>query len=85
MLYSEPIVAFLSLLSGFSDALIFTGLDSYGMVMSKWNFSKIEIGLSFAPLAIGYIICFLAFLPVYYRDRKLMRNGEKYKPERRLW
>lgn len=52
-LITEPIVTFLSLLSGFSDALIFTGLDSFSLVLSKWNFSVIAVGLSFIPLLIG--------------------------------
>lgn len=85
MLYSEPIVGFLSLLSGFSDALIFTGLDSYGMVMAKWHFSPIMVGLSFIPLALGYIIAYGSFLPVYRRDQKTMRDKKPYPPERRLW
>ena len=48
-LLTEPIVTFLSLLSGFSDALIFTGLDSFGMVLAKWNFGHVAVGLSFIP------------------------------------
>ena len=52
-LVTEPIVTFLSLLSGFSDALIFTGLDSFPLVLSKWNFSVIAVGLAFIPLLIG--------------------------------
>jgi len=85
MLYSEPIVLFLSLLSGFSDALIFTGLDSYGMVMAKWNFSPIMVGLSFISLALGYVIAYVSFLPVYARDQKRIRDGKPYPPEQRLW
>lgn len=52
-LLTEPIVTFLSLLSGFSDALIFTGLDSFPLVLSKWRFSVIAVGLAFIPLLIG--------------------------------
>lgn len=52
-LVTEPIVTFLSLLSGFSDALIFTGLDSFPLVLSKWNFSVIAVGSAFIPLLIG--------------------------------
>jgi hypothetical protein len=48
-LITEPVVAFLSLLSGFSDALIFTGLDSFALVLSKWNFTPSQVGLSFIP------------------------------------
>ncbi|KAK6413923.1 hypothetical protein LTR95_017798 [Oleoguttula sp. CCFEE 5521] len=46
-LLTEPIVAFLSLLSGFSDALIFTGLNSFGMVLTLWGFGPVPTGLSF--------------------------------------
>ena len=69
-LTTEPIVLFLSLLSGFSDALIFTGLDSFPLVLDQWHFSKIAVGLSFIPLMIGYFVAYGMFLPVYRRDRK---------------
>ena len=85
-LATEPIVLFLSLLSGFSDALIFTGLDSFPMVLDLWNFSKIAVGLAFIPLLIGYLLGYLSFLPVYRRDRKVLRNKpDSFMPERRLW
>jgi MFS family permease len=48
-LLTEPVVGFLSLLSGFSDALIFTGLDSFGLVLAKWEFSPSQVGLAFLP------------------------------------
>lgn len=47
MFFREPIVLLLSLLSGFSDALIFTFLESFQPVFKQWNFSTIEIGLAF--------------------------------------
>ena len=56
-LITEPIVTFLSLLSGFSDALIFTGLDSFPLVLSKWNFSTIQVGLAFIALLVGCKHC----------------------------
>ena len=85
-MYTEPIVLFLSLLSGFSDALIFAGLDSFPLVLAKWDFSVIATGLAFIPLLIGYILAYASFLPVYWRDRKQMRTDRaRYPPERRLW
>ncbi len=48
MFFCEPIVLFLSLLSGFSDALIFTFLDSFQPVFEQWGFSTVQIGLSFS-------------------------------------
>jgi hypothetical protein len=49
MFIREPIVLWLSLLSGFSDALIFTFLQSYEPVYKQWNFNTITIGLAFIP------------------------------------
>lgn len=37
--FAEPIVLCLSLLSGFSDALIFTFLDAFGAVFGQWGFT----------------------------------------------
>lgn len=47
MFVREPIVLLLSLLSGFSDALIFTFLEAFQPVLQQWGFSTIQIGLSF--------------------------------------
>jgi len=49
MFVREPIVLCLSLLSGFSDALIFTFLESYTPVFKQWNFSIVQTGLAFIP------------------------------------
>ncbi|KAL1583209.1 hypothetical protein WHR41_07963 [Cladosporium halotolerans] len=86
-LLTEPVVAFLSLLSGFSDALIFTGLDSFALVLSKWNFTPSQVGLSFVSLLLGYVLSCLFFIPFYINDRRAMRaaGGEHgIKPERRM-
>lgn len=49
MFVREPIVLWLSLLSGFSDSLIFTFLASYALVYEQWGFGTIAVGLSFIP------------------------------------
>ena len=85
-LFTEPIVLFLSLLSGFSDALIFTGLDSFPLVLGLWHFSKIGIGLAFFGLLLGYVVGTASFLPVYRHDIRVLREApDTFKPERRLW
>lgn len=85
LLCTEPIVGFLSLLSGFSDALIFTGLYSYTLVLAKWHFSPIATGLAFTPLLIGYLLAYASFLPIYARDiRDLRHSPATFPPERRL-
>lgn len=49
MFVREPIVLCLSLLSGFSDALIFTFLASYKLVYEQWGFGPVDTGLAFIP------------------------------------
>jgi hypothetical protein len=49
MFFTEPIVLWLSLLSGFSDALIFTFLQSFQPVYEQWGFGTIGISLAFIP------------------------------------
>ena len=56
MFLTEPIVLTLSLLSGFSDALIFMFIQSFALVYKQWEFTDYQIGLAFMPLLIGYII-----------------------------
>ena len=54
MFFTEPIVLWLSLLSGFSDALIFTFLQSFELVYKQWGFETIQIGLAFVPLVLSF-------------------------------
>lgn len=56
MFLTEPIVLTLSLLSGFSDALIFMFIQSFGLVYTQWSFNDIQVGLAFIPLLIGYLM-----------------------------
>lgn len=49
MFLTEPIVLCLSLLSGFSDALIFTFLEAYTPVFKQYNFTDVQQGLAFIP------------------------------------
>lgn len=87
MLVTEPIVLLLSLLSGFSDALIFSFLESYAYVYGpeSWNFSKTQLGLAMIPLLVGYILAYFSFYPVIRRDWKAQCRGRELPPERRLW
>lgn len=76
MFVKEPIVLFLSLLSGFSDALIFMFLEAYGEVYAQWNFGIIAKGLTFIPLAIGYIIAYGLHYWDINRQRRLAATGK---------
>ena len=88
MFLTEPIVLTLSLLSGFSDALIFMFLQSYSLVYDQWGFSAYQVGLAFLPLLIVYFIAWFSFFPDIARNKKQRRdnpNDEHAQYESRLW
>ncbi|OQD64918.1 hypothetical protein PENPOL_c007G03085 [Penicillium polonicum] len=74
MFLREPIVLFLSLLSGFSDALIFVFTESFTLVFEQWSFSVLAVGLTFASILIGYVIAYIIFLPDIHRQIQTRRQ-----------
>jgi MFS family permease len=88
MFITEPIVLVLSLLSGFSDALIFMFIQSFSLVYKQWGFSTVALGLAFIPIGLGYFIAWLLFIPSIKRniaERKAKPNDERAQYESRLW
>ncbi|KAL5340769.1 major facilitator superfamily domain-containing protein [Aspergillus crustosus] len=88
MFLTEPIVLTLSLLSGFSDALIFMFIQSFGLVYDQWNFGTVALGLSFIPILVGYFIAWASFIPVIKRNARERRekpDDEHTQYESRLW
>jgi MFS family permease len=86
MFFREPIVLCLSLLSGFSDMLIFIFLESFKLVYGQWDFGPIQIGLAFLPISIGYLLGYAIFIPRFFHERKIRRRDpNKLLPEARLW
>ncbi|KAI5924613.1 major facilitator superfamily domain-containing protein [Camillea tinctor] len=88
MFITEPIVSVLSALSGFSDALIFMQIQSFGLVFKQWNFTKIDTGLAFLPIGIAYVLAFLIFIPIIRRNRALRQKhpqSEHAQYESRMW
>ncbi|KAI0338461.1 MFS general substrate transporter [Trametopsis cervina] len=86
MFLTEPIVLCLSLLSGFSDALIFTFLEGFGPVFKQWNFTPGTTGLAFVPIMIGYFLAYASFIPFIRRDMRIRRRDpDALSPERRLY
>ena len=86
MFLLEPIVLFLSLLSGFSDALIFTCIESFTLVFKQWNFDAVHTGLCFIAIIVGYVVSYAIFLPDIWRQRVVrQRQGNASRvAERRL-
>lgn len=74
MFLREPIVLCLSLLSGFSDALIFTCIESFNLVFKKWGFNALRIGLCFIAIVVGYLVAYIIFLPDIRRQRVVRRK-----------
>ncbi|KAL6720085.1 hypothetical protein ACLMJK_002006 [Lecanora helva] len=88
MFVTEPIVLTLSLLSGFSDALVFMFIQSFALVYEQWDFGIIAQGLAFIPILVGYFIAWIAFIPAIRRNiaqRKAKPDDEKAQYESRLW
>ncbi|KAL2112166.1 hypothetical protein VUR80DRAFT_8422 [Thermomyces stellatus] len=88
MFLTEPIVLVLSLLSGFSDALIFMFIQSFALVYEQWGFDAVQIGLTFIAIGIGYVIAWAAFIPTIRRNTKLRQlkpHDEHAQYESRLW
>lgn len=86
MFLREPIVLFLSLLSGFSDALIFICIESFALVYEQWDFGIIALCLTFIPIIIGYLIAYGMFLPDLVRQRHVRQKvgDDERTAERRL-
>lgn len=88
MFVTEPIVLTLSLLSGFSDALIFMQIQSFSLVYAQWNFNAWQLGLAFIPIGIGYCIAWASFIPAIRRNKaqRAAKPGDEHAQyESRLW
>ncbi|RYC63521.1 hypothetical protein CHU98_g2660 [Xylaria longipes] len=75
MLMTEPIVRILSMLSGASDAIVFMQIQSMNLVYKQWDFNSWQIGLAFVPIAIGYFIAWMIFIPIFKHGQR--RREEK--------
>ncbi|AAW43436.1 multidrug transporter, putative [Cryptococcus deneoformans JEC21] len=84
MFVTEPIVLCLSLLSGFSDALIFTFMEAFTPVYEQWGFDTVHMALAFVPIAIGYFLAYLIYIPPLMKQRKVLRENPDAAPELRL-
>ncbi|RYC65568.1 hypothetical protein CHU98_g629 [Xylaria longipes] len=88
MFITEPIVLVLSALSGFSDALIFMQIQSFGLVFKLWDFSTIQTGLAFLSFGFAYILAYVLFIPIIRRNRLLRLQNpdcEHAQYESRMW
>jgi MFS family permease len=88
MFVTEPIVLTLSLLSGFSDALIFMFIQSFSIVYKQWGFNDWQIGLAFCSIGVGYCLAWALFIPSIKRnikERQTKPDDEKAQYESRLW
>lgn len=86
MFVREPIVLSLSLLSGFSDALIFTFIEGFNPVFEQWGFGTLSLAWCFIPIIIGYFLAYFSYLPWFARDAHIRKTkgSDSLQPERRL-
>ncbi|KAN0059945.1 hypothetical protein ACQY0O_007918 [Thecaphora frezii] len=85
MLATEPIVLACSLLSGFSDALIFTGMEGFQLVYKQWGFQAPLTATIFVPIWIGYILAALSYIYPIEREKRMRRRQGDLDPETHLW
>ncbi|RMY95493.1 hypothetical protein D0861_00672 [Hortaea werneckii] len=87
MFVKEPIVLSLSLLSGFSDALIFTFQEGFNPVYKQWGFGPIGVALAFLPILIGYILAYVSYFPFIIKDKRIIsqKGPDALPPEHRLY
>jgi MFS family permease len=74
MFVREPIVLSCSLLSRFSDALIFTFQEGFGPVYEQWGFGILETAWAFIPINIGYIRGYFGYFPWVRRDTHMYKT-----------
>lgn len=85
MFVREPIVLFLSLLSGFSDALIFIFLEGFTAVYKAWDFSVLEAAWAVIPINVAYFVTYIIYLPWIWRyTRTRQKKGGDFEAERRM-
>ncbi|TQN64876.1 putative transporter [Colletotrichum shisoi] len=86
MFVREPIVLSCSLLSGFSDALIFTFQEGFTPVFDKWGFGTLQKAWAFIPINIGYVLAYISYVPWIIRDHRVTRarGPGALAPEHRL-
>ena len=86
MFFREPIVLTCSLLSGFSDALIFTFQEGFKPVYEQWGFGTLQIAWAFIPINIGYAVAYASYVPWILRDQHRIKTkgSENLAPEFRL-
>ncbi|RAH81975.1 sugar transporter [Aspergillus japonicus CBS 114.51] len=87
MFLREPIVLCLSLLSGFSDALIFTFLEGFSIVYSEgWGFGVLGQAWAVIPINVAYVIAYFSYFPWFWRDEHIRKTqgDDALPPERRL-
>jgi hypothetical protein len=87
MFVREPIVLFLSLLSGFSDALIFTFLEAFNITFTdNFGFGTLQVAWALIPINASYFFTYFLYWPWFWRDDHLRKkNGPDWmSPERRL-
>ncbi|KAI0887871.1 MFS general substrate transporter [Annulohypoxylon maeteangense] len=74
MFLSEPIVLVFSLLSGFSDAIIFMMVQSLNFVYWQYGFKAHEIGLAFIPFGLGYLAAYSAYFFIIKHNVKMRKK-----------
>jgi hypothetical protein len=91
MLFTEPIVGFISLYNAFAFGLLFAFFSSYPYVFTEvYHFSDGHVGLAFLSILIGTILAVVTFIiidkTIYQKSkREAAAQGRMVEPEERLY
>ncbi|GAP89799.1 putative multidrug resistant protein [Rosellinia necatrix] len=88
MLKTEPIVLCLSLLSGYSNAIIVLQIQLLNIVYKRWHRNHWQTSLTFISMAIGYAIAWAIFVATFERDRRRQKerpHDKRARFESKLW
>lgn len=88
MMVMEPLVAYLSIYTGFAFAMMFSFFGSYSYVfISVYGFNQKEVGLTFLGILVGFMFAMASFgiFDATFYQRAAVRAGGRPPPEHRLY
>ncbi|KZS94443.1 MFS general substrate transporter [Sistotremastrum niveocremeum HHB9708] len=83
LLFTEPVVASVSLWIGFAWGIVYGQIESIGFVFrTLYGFNDAQAGLCFLPMSLGALI---GFLLNFYQDKLYTKHVHRRGPEARLF
>jgi len=88
MMFAEPLVALLSIYTGFAFAMMFSFFGSYNYVfISVYHFNQKEVGLTFLGILVGFFLAIFTFgiFDATLYQKAVVKAKGRPAPEHRLY